>query len=163
MKPAALAFGWQALRLRPPSSSGARQEALLAIRASISSFVATAVDGGVYMLVLWLVGSRWGGEGRVYQAVTALGAACGALTNFSLNRWWAFGPSPKTVVLQGAQYLLGSLLTLAALELAMWVLVSRFHVGAAQAWVPAKGIVWIGFSYPFQRVLVFRNASGGAK
>jgi putative flippase GtrA len=139
-----------------PNDTGAlaKREALSALRAAISSFVATLTDGAFYEVVL-LASIQIAHPS--YAAAAVVGAFAGGVTNFTLNRRWAFrtgGP----LLPQGARYALGSLMTLAVLEAALWVLVDEIGLDARAAWFPAKLVAWAGFSYPFQRFVVFPGA-----
>lgn len=125
----------------------------LLLRAGVSSGIATLVDGAFYQVVLAV--TKGPGVARPYVVAAAAGAFLGAVTNFWLNRGWAFRSQKTPVLLQASRYAVGSLLTLVVLQAALWLLVERAHVPASVAWLPAKLLVWLGFSYPFQRIFVF--------
>lgn len=132
---------------------GAKEEAATATRAAISSAIATLTDGAFYQLVLFTV--AMGGVRGSYALAALVGAAAGGVTNFTINRLWAFRSTDKGLLSQGAQYALGSLLTLVVLEAVLWVLVDRVGLDQRVAWLPAKIVAWGAFSYPFQRFFVF--------
>jgi putative flippase GtrA len=117
------------------------------LRASASSLTATAVDGVAYQLVLLL---GWG-----YTAAAAAGAVIGAVTNFTMNRSWAFPPSGRTLRSQLALYCLASLLTYLGLQACLVLLIEVLHVDERLAWVPAQLIAWGAISYPLFRRVVF--------
>ncbi len=127
----------------------------LLLRAGVSSGIATLVDGAFYQMVLAVTTEPSLGVPRPYVVAAAAGAFLGAITNFSLNRGWAFRSQKTPVLLQASRYAVGSLLTLLVLQAALWLLVERAHVPASVAWLPAKLLVWLAFSYPFQRIFVF--------
>ena len=54
--------------------------------------------------------------------------------------------------------MIGSLLTLLVMQLALSALITRASVDPRAAWLPAKLFTWLAFSYPFQRLVVFRGA-----
>jgi putative flippase GtrA len=139
------------------SSALAKREAMSALRAAISSFVATLTDGAFYQLVV-LSTMRLGKNG--YAAAAVVGAVAGGVTNFTLNRRWAFRTNGHPLLSQGARYAVGSFMTLLVLEATLWVIVDRLGFDARAAWFPAKFITWVAFSYPFQRLVVF---NGGAR
>ncbi len=118
------------------------------MRATISSTVATIVDGVIYQLVLTVASGR-------FALAAAAAAVLGALTNFTLNRMWAFPPGSRTLTAQLALYVLGSVMTYGMLQLSLWILIERLAVNARIAWIPAKVVAWSLVSYPFQRIIVF--------
>jgi len=132
-----------------------QREAASAVRAAIPSVVATLTDGAFYELVL-LAATR-AGRGP-YAAAAVVGAVAGGVTNFTLNRRWAFRATSDPLVSQSARYAVGSVMTLLVLEAVLWVIVGRLGFDARAAWLPAKLFTWVAFSYPFQRVVVFAGA-----
>jgi len=140
-----------------PNESGAlaKREVLSALRAAISSFVATLTDGAFYQMVL-LATMR--ADRRSYAVAAVMGAVAGGITNFTINRRWAFRANGHPLWSQGARYAAGSFMTLLVLEATLWVIVDKLGFDARAAWFPAKFITWMVFSYPFQRLVVFRGA-----
>jgi putative flippase GtrA len=134
-----------------------RKEAAAAARAGVSSFVATLVDGALYQIVLAVTMQTSGAKGS-YPVAAAMGALAGGITNFMLNRFWAFRSKEKGLAKQAAQYAAGSLTTLLVLEAVLFVLVEKIGIDARTAWLPAKAIAWAFFSYPYQRLVVFSTA-----
>lgn len=134
-----------------------RAEAGPALRAAVSSIVATVVDGLVYEFGLAV--AQAASLRGPYIAASAGGAVVGAITNFSLNRWWAFRSREKSIVAQGTHYAAGSFVTLLVLQALLWVFVEHMAIDARIAWPPAKVLSWLVFSYPFQRIIVFPGAS----
>jgi len=127
------------------------REAGTLARAAAASLAATVVDGAAYQGWLSVAPSRV----AHYAWAAAVGALLGAVTNFSLNRWWAFRAQDARLLPQALRYAVGSALTLLALQGVLWVLVERLSLGSNLAWLPAKLVTWAAFSYPFQRALVF--------
>ncbi len=132
------------------------KEGGLVARAAVSSLAATIVDGVFYQLMLAFLTRA--GTASAYVTAALVGAVAGAVTNFVLNRYWAFRSKGKRIWVQGTQYAVGSLLTLLLLEAFLWFLIEKVGLDARVAWLPAKVVVWIAFSYPFQRVFVFAGA-----
>jgi len=133
----------------------AHGEAASVARAAVSSGIATLVDGLAYQGALLAATPAHHGA---YGVAAVAGAVAGAVTNFSLNRQWAFRARSGSLAAQAARYALGSLLTLLVLEGLLFVLVDRMGIDARVAWLPAKLIAWAAFSYPFQRIVVFAGA-----
>jgi len=132
-----------------------RREAASASRAAISSVLATLTDGVVYELVL--LATMQANRGP-YGAAAVAGAFAGGVTNFTLNRSWAFRARQEPVVPQALRYAVGSIMTLLVLEAMLWIIVGRLGFDARAAWLPAKVLTWAMFSYPFQRIVVFAGA-----
>jgi putative flippase GtrA len=137
-----------------PSAWSPRQvqrESLTLGKAMVSSLVATGVDGIAYQAALFLA------PGHCFAAAF-VAALAGAVTNFSLNRYWAFPPSGISLRRQTAYYALASAATyvgmVAALKLSMDVLLLNERV----AWLPAKVLSWLLVSYPLHRLFVFSKA-----
>lgn len=89
----------------------------------------------------------------------AAGALAGAITNFSINRVWVFPGASRRLGAQLGLYAVGSALTLAALELFLWLFVDVIALGEHVAWLPGKLLAFAVVSYPFQRLVVFRGAA----
>ena len=139
------------------------QEASTLARASVSSGVATALDAVAYQTIVSVaVGS--------YGAAAFVGALLGGVTNFSINRRWAFANTNKNhsthdqatrshatkrLRLQVIEYAFASLVTYLALQLCLTLLVEACGVNPHVAWIPSKVVAWLGVSYPLHRFVVF--------
>ena len=119
------------------------------VRASVSSVVATLVDGLVYQGLLFV----WVGH---YGAAAGVAAVAGAIMNFTLNRSWTFAATPGNPLAQAARYAAVSLLTFLSLRGLLWLLIENARVGMRVAWIPAKVLAFLLVSYPLQRWWVFR-------
>ena len=120
------------------------------VRAGVSSIVATIVDGLVYQGLLFVWVGRYGGA-------AAAAAIAGAVTNFALNRSWAFAGNTGTMIGQAVRYVFASTLTFLCLRGVLWLLIEKLHVDMRVAWVPAKLLGFLLVSYPIQRWWVFRH------
>lgn len=118
-------------------------------RATISSLLATAVDAVTYQLVLFVLVGR-------YEIAAAFAAVTGAVTNFLVNRHWAFAAADQRVIPQAFRYAIVSLLTFACLSLLLWSLIDAGSVNERIAWLPAKIIAFVLVSFPLQRLWVFK-------
>ncbi len=132
------------------------REAGSAARAAVSSAVATLTDGVFYQIVLFVTMRT--GHG-LYALAALFGAAAGGLTNFTLNRRWAFRAHREPLLSQAGRYVVGSIMTLLVLEAVLFVFVDRIGFDARAAWLPAKLLTWVAFSYPFQRFVVFATSA----
>ena len=121
------------------------------MRVSASSILATTVDVVGLIVLVELVG--------VHVTVAAfLAAVCGGVTNFVVNKYWAFADAAPLEVRQVSLYVIVSLVN------AMFVAAS-LHVFAVLLGVPdliakaaAAGLVFLLWSYPAQSKLVFPAA-----
>jgi len=119
-------------------------------RAAASSLLATLVDALVYQIVLFVAVGRYG-------VSAALAAVAGALTNFLVNRQWAFRAREESWFWQGLRYAAVSLLTFVCLRIMLWLLIEEAGTGMRIAWLPAKLIAFVLVSFPLQKVWVFRT------
>lgn len=134
-------------RSRRPSRRSAKEMSTL-VRASISSGIATTADGIVYQALLLLFTGSYG--------LAAFGGALlGGVTNFGINRRWVFTSTQKSLRIQATEYTFASLVTYAALQTCLFILIEMLHVDEHAAWIPAKLVAWLFVSYPVQRFLVF--------
>jgi putative flippase GtrA len=124
-----------------------RKEVRTLFRASLSSGVATALDGLFYQALLLVIDS--------YALAAFTGAVVGGITNFGINRHWAFASTSKRLGFQAIEYVFMSLLTYIALQTCLFLLVEGMHIGPHSAWIPAKALSWLLVSYPLQRFIVF--------
>jgi len=125
------------------------REARTFAKASVSSGLATLVDGGIYQAVLFLIPS--------YTLAAFAGAVLGAVTNFTLNRTWAFPRTSKGLGHQAVLYAIASGATYLGLQLSLFLLIEVAGVHARVAWLPAKAAAWLLVSYPMQRFFVFAD------
>jgi putative flippase GtrA len=119
------------------------------VRASISSLAATAVDAAAYQACLFI----WMGRYGVAAAVAAVG---GAITNFVINRQWAFNAKDQNPLVQALRYAIVSLLTFLCLRGLLWLFIEMLGMGMRIAWLPAKILAFVMISYPLQRCWVFK-------
>jgi putative flippase GtrA len=128
-------------------SPGARVAVLL--RHQVGAFAATAVDFAVMIALVH--------DGLVSPVIaTALGAACGAGTNFALGRHWVFpaglADGPRH---QAARYALVALGSLGLNTLGELALNGGAHVQYVVARLFVSALVSLGWNYPLQRRWVF--------
>ena len=121
-------------------------------RAAASSLLATVVDAIAYQLVLFVLIGRYG-------VSAAIAAVAGAVTNFLVNRHWAFTATGQKLSLQAFRYAIVSLMTFGCLRGLLWLLIEVGSVGMRLAWLPAKILAFALVSFPLQRLWVFRAKS----
>jgi putative flippase GtrA len=126
-------------------------EGKIALKAMLSSLLATLADGLVYQLLLCVVPA-------LYGSAAFAGALAGAATNFSINRVWAFERREQPMAGQMLRYAIVSLLTFGALRFLLWLFIEELGASARVGWLPAKLLAWLLVSYPAQRFWVFTKA-----
>jgi putative flippase GtrA len=119
------------------------------IRANLSSSIASGIE---YVLVTALVLA-----GVHYLTAAGVGAATGAVTDFSLKRHWAFDRSHVGAVHhEGLRYLVVSAMSL-LLNLALsYVLVDGLGLPSVPGVIAASIVVGFVWNYPLHRYYVFR-------
>lgn len=130
---------------------GVVEEAGRFARANLSSSLASGLE--------WLLVATAIHAGVHYLVAAAAGAVTGAVTDFSLKRWWAFDRTSRAAIgHEGARYLGvsgGSL----ALNLGIsYLLVDGMGIGPVVGVVSAAIVVGLGWNYPLHRLFVFREA-----
>lgn len=136
----------------PESPPARHRETKKALRAGISSGIATAADGLAYQALLILSGGQYG-------VAAFVGALFGAWCNFYLNRRWVFDAASVPIQTQLVRYAVMSALTFAGLRSLLWLWVEVLSVNASIAWLPAKALAFVAISYPLQRLWVFDPAA----
>ena len=120
------------------------------LRHQTGSFIATGLDYGVMIALVSLGGAS-------PETGTALGAACGAVLNFSLGRMWIFRATGGKVAPQAGRYIAiatGSLLLNTA---GMHVLAGLLHVPYVAARVAVSIVVSLLWNFPMHQTFVFRG------
>ena len=121
---------------------------LLFFRAQASSLIATLVDFFTTLILVELFMQH-------YLMASVLGAIAGAVTNFMINRQWAFNATEESVRKQSMRYVLvwtGSLmLNTSGLYLLTYFLNIKYIIYK----IIVSLIVGIGFNYVLQKKYVF--------
>ncbi|MBA2661236.1 MAG: GtrA family protein [Bradymonadaceae bacterium] len=117
---------------------------------AVASFLATAVDGILFAhLLSWT--PPWG----VYHvgAVAALAAMVGGLTHFLLCRFWVFQRYDKPLMSALAAY--GLMSGGAALAHGLTTHAMALYAGVSAAWLFSKVAIFVIWTYPVSRFVVF--------
>ena len=120
------------------------------LKAQLSSLVATAVDFGVTIFFVELLG-----VGYVTAAVN--GAVAGAITNFLINKFWSFKRGNKRTAAQGIRY---GLVWLGSISLNVGgsnLLITVFKMPYLLSKIITSVIIGITFNYTLQKHYVFGN------
>jgi putative flippase GtrA len=128
-----------------------RQHRKTFVRAGIvTSLAATVVDfTTLYCLVQF--------AHLYYVYATACGAAAGAVTNFTLNRYWAFQSTDDAFHKQGLRYLAVSTGSLLLNTLLVFFFTEFIHLMYLVSKVCAALCVGWFWNYPLHRYFVFKD------
>ena len=118
------------------------------LRASASSVAASVLDLIAYQLILFAILDN-------YTIAAIVGAVVGGVTNFSINRFWAFPRTSRSLRLQGLMYVLASGAVYVGFQACLMFLIEILHMDEHWAWFPAQFVAWVGVSYPLFRFFVF--------
>jgi putative flippase GtrA len=121
-------------------------------RAQLSSIAASVVDFGVLIFCVEVL-HVW------YVAATALGAFCGAVTNFLLGRYWSFEAAEKPLRSQVWRYALVALGSLLLNSAGVYLITEKLHLVYWLSKVITALLVGICFNFTLQRSFVFRKVS----
>lgn len=125
----------------------------LLTRHLVASFLATAVDFSLMMLLVELAGLR-------AEVATLAGAGLGAVTNFSLGRTWVYraaGARPPAE--QALRYAAVSATSAGLNALGEHLVLAWAGTHYAAARVVVSLAVSLGWGYPMQRYVVFARAT----
>lgn len=124
--------------------------------ASGASALATTLDGLLYAILV----ATWVERGVVGVGVAAgLGAVLGGVVHWSLSRFWVFRRFEAPVARSAVGYFAMS--WLAALFHGLLTQWGSARLGNAVAWFVSKGIVWVAWTYPASRYLIFGGVGSG--
>ncbi len=135
-----------------PPPAAAREEELPGWfqRAWVASAVATAVDYGTFTILVEVVG--------IYTGTSrALGAAIGAVTNFTLNKIYTFRTRDNSVLVEVPRYAAISLTSLLLNTVGVILLSEGLRWNPLVAAAVVGVAVSLGWNLPLHRLFVFRE------
>jgi len=122
-------------------------------RAWIASAIATAVDYGTFTILVEVVG--------IYTGTSrALGAAIGAITNFTVNKVYTFKTRENSVLVEVPRYAAISLTSLLLNTVGVILLTEGLRWNPLAAAAVVGLCVSLGWNLPLHRIFVFREHSG---
>ena len=137
------------------SSAGFWREVRDVAESSVASAVATGSDALVFAgLMTLLVPPLTAGWSA------ALAALVGGVIHFGLSRWWVFRRFDAPVARSAFLYFGMSWAAAAAHGLLVGYLTASLAPG--WAWILSKGVLWVGWTYPMSRLVVFNAAGDGS-
>ena len=116
------------------------------IRSVVTSIFSTAVDFGTLLALTRVVD---------YRLATALGTIVGFLTNFTINRYWAFEATEGALHWQFVRVLPVQAGSTLWQTLGMWLAVGTLGLGITVAKIIVSALVYLGWNYPMNRHFVF--------
>jgi putative flippase GtrA len=123
------------------------------MRVGASGVVATGLDVGALVLLVEALG--------VHVTLAAfLAATLGGVTNFLVNKYWAFKDQAPLEIRQITIYALVSLVTATFVAAAVHVLAVMIGLPYLAAKAIAAALVFLAWTYPAQARLVFPDAAG---
>lgn len=122
--------------------------------ASIASAAATLVDGVIYTLLLWALVQDGSASVGLAAGIAAL---FGGVVHFVLNRYWVFGRFHASLKLSALTYFGVSWIGAAIHGVLTGLLVHAIGppLGNSMGWLASKGLIWILWTYPLTRYVVF--------
>jgi putative flippase GtrA len=116
----------------------------------IAALLATAVDFAVMIALVELASAS-------PVVATVIGAACGAVTNFTLGRTAVFGATHDRIHAQALRYALVSATSLGLNALGMYLLSDKLGAHYVAARLATSLLVSVAWNFPLQRHFVFRR------
>jgi len=99
--------------------------------------------------------------GVYYVIAAAAGAIVGAITDFSVKKWWVFDAAKRgRVEHQAARYALVSAIGAGLNSAFSYALVDGLHIQKNLGVILASCVVGFGWNYPMHRLYVFRHKRG---
>ncbi|AWV91172.1 GtrA family protein [Bradymonas sediminis] len=122
--------------------------------ASLASVAATLIDALVYSILLWTL-VRNGVFSVGFAA--AIAAIFGGGVHYTLSRFWVFGRFNAPLKQSALTYFVVSWLGALAHGTFTTILVGAMGtvVGASVGWALSKGVIWLFWTYPLSRYVVF--------
>ncbi|MFL5348045.1 MAG: GtrA family protein [Hyalangium sp.] len=133
------------------SPGGTRHEVWKFIKGQLSSGLATIVDWGLMSSLIAL--------GVYYLYAAAAGALAGALTDFSVKKWWVFqaGVGAGSLHGQALRYALVSAASAGLNVLLSYGLVDGLGAPKVPGVIGASIVIGFVWNYPLHRLYVFRR------
>ena len=122
-------------------------------RSIVTSLITTALDFGVLTGAVELFHVN-------YVVATWMGTVVGSLSNFSINKRWAFRGSPLTLRHQLLRFLMVQAGSSALQTLGVWLLTRLGGLPYLGSKTVIAAAVALGWNYPLNRYFVFSRHTG---
>ena len=116
-------------------------------RSVVTSIFSTAIDYAT-LLGLYALGVD-------YRIATFIGTVIGFLTNFTINRYWAFEASADALHWQFVRSLPIQTGSTVLQVLGMWLFVGAFGIAVEISKLLVAALVYLSWNYPMNRHFVF--------
>jgi putative flippase GtrA len=124
-----------------------RSEASLLVKAQVSTVVATGLH--------WLLMTGLILTDVTYLVASPAGALLGAVTDFSIKKWWVFGAGPDILGRLAVRYAAVSAASAGFNVAASYGLVSGVGLPKVAGGILASILVGLAWNYPLHRLVVF--------
>jgi putative flippase GtrA len=119
------------------------------LSAQVAAFIGTAVDFGVVIFLTEIVG-MW------YVISNAIGATCGAITNFFLGRNWVFSSTQNKISHQAFRYFLVATGSMVLNTLGVYLLTEFTALNYIYAKIIVAVLIAFTFNFLLQKYFVFK-------
>jgi putative flippase GtrA len=119
-------------------------------RSLLTSIFTTALDFATLTGLVELAGVN-------YVLATWLGTVLGSLSNFTINRVWAFDARDRPPTGQFARFLLVQAAASVLHTVGVWVFTRFFGLPYQVSKIVISALVYLGWNYPMNRCFVFRR------
>jgi putative flippase GtrA len=125
------------------------------LKAQISSAIATALDWGLITALIF--------AGVHYLVAVVIGALVGAITDFSVKKWWVFRARKESIEGEAARYAVVSATGAVLNVMLSYLLVDGFGIHKNIGVILASAVVGFAWNYPMHRLYVFRKLAPSGK
>lgn len=120
------------------------------LRAQLSAFIGGLSDFGIYTFCYTIL---------KFSAPfsNVISASLGAIVNFTINRYWSFGNTQKSIGSQLWKFIIVVVGSITLKSLGIHLLVDIWHLHFLLSKLIVEIIVSLGFNYTLQRFWVFKQ------
>ncbi|GEM69078.1 CDP-alcohol phosphatidyltransferase [Sphingobacterium mizutaii NBRC 14946 = DSM 11724] len=120
------------------------------LRAQLSAFIGGLSDFGIYTFCYTVLNFT-----APFSNVVS--GSLGAIVNFTINRYWSFGNTEKSIGSQLWKFIIVVVGSITLKSLGIHVLVDIWHLHFLLSKLIVEIIVSLGFNYTLQRFWVFKQ------
>ena len=119
------------------------------LSAQVAAFIGTAIDFGVVIFLTEIIGT-W------YVVSNAIGATCGAITNFFLGRNWVFNSTRNKISNQAFRYFLVATGSMILNTLGIYLLTEFTVLNYIYSKIIVAVLIAFTFNFLLQKYFVFK-------
>ncbi len=120
------------------------------LRAQLSAFIGGLSDFGIYTFCYTVLKFT-------APFSNVISGSLGAIVNFSINRYWSFGNTDKSISSQLWKFILVVIGSISLKSLGIYLLVDYWHWHFLLSKLIVEIIVSLGFNYNMQKYWVFKK------